>query len=275
MLNRTKSTLDLARQAVAQVDFPQAIEILSELVVDDAGNAEVWRELGVCYLETRQVDLALEALTRALSSGPPDAMTHYLLGHAYGSTGQLEPAAACYRRALEVDPNHTKAEEFLIKTESLLESREHYRNGLKVLYSPDPGAAGLNRAIRDLAQSVAIFDGSPARDNLRECARRILAIRNKKVVPVSPNPEREPWIRACERGYYCVEQNNWRGAFAAYDEALRYRAGDDFVHHALGFCFVELDEVEDAVRAWLRVLELNAEYDFTGFGCVERHYRSK
>ena len=40
-----------------------------------------------------------------------------------------ERAAACYRRALEIDPQHAKAEEFLIKAESLQESREHYRRG--------------------------------------------------------------------------------------------------------------------------------------------------
>ena len=270
MHDPTNAKLDLARDAISRADFPRAIEILSALALDDTDNAEIWRQLGVCYLETRQPDLALEALTRALSSGPTVAMTHYLLGHAYGSTGQLESAGACYRRALEADPAHAKAEEFLIKTESMLESREHYRSGLKLLYSPEPGVQDLNRAVRDLAQSVAIFDGSPARDNLLECGRRLLAIKSKHVVRVSPSPEREPWIRSCERGYYCVGQNNWRGAHAAYGEALTYRAEDDFVHHALGFCFVELDNTEDAVRAWLRVLELNPEYDFTRFGCVER-----
>ena len=44
---------------------------------------------------------------------------------------------------------------------------------------------------------------------------------------------------------------------------------DAFVHHALGFSFVELGELDDAVRAWLRVLELNAQYDFTHFGRLQ------
>jgi tetratricopeptide (TPR) repeat protein len=269
-IDPSNSQLDLALDAISRADFPRAIEILSELAVEDADNAEVWRQLGLCYLETRQPDLAREALTRALASAPADAMTHYLLGHAYGSIGQLEQAAGCYRRALEAEPDHAKAEQFLITTESLLESREHYRNGLKLLYSPEPGIQDLNRAIRDLVQSIAIFDGSPALENLRECARRMLSVSGKTVIRVSPSPEREHWIRACERGYFCVQQNNWQGVRAAYDEALKYRTEDDFVHHALGFCFVELDASRDAVRAWLRVLELNSEYDFTRFGCVER-----
>jgi tetratricopeptide (TPR) repeat protein len=269
MIDSTKSRLDLALEAIRRAEFSQAIEILGDLAVENAGNAEVWRELGLCYLETRHPDLALEALMRSLAAGPADATTHYLLGHAYGSTGQLEPAAACYRRALEADPHHAKAEEFLIRTESLLESREHYRSGLKLLYSPEATIRELNGAIRDLVYSVAIFDGSPARDNLRECAQRVLAVKSLCAIPVLSGPEIEPWIRTCRRGCYCIRDNNWLGARAAYTEALDYRAHDDFVHHALGFCFIELGETGDAVRAWLRVLELNSEYDFTRFGCVQ------
>lgn len=258
--------LDEARQAISRADFPGAIRILSEIVVDDSANAEVWRELGVCYLETRRPDLALEALTRAVKIDPADATAHFLLGHAYGSAGQLEPAAACYRRVLEADPGHVKAEEFLIRTESLLESREHYRNGLKWLYQPGLSAEDLNHAARDLVQSIAIFDGSPARDNLLECARKLLDLKKEWPVPESGPTESGPWARACERGYHCVSFKNWAGAREAYEEALALRAQDAFVHHALGFCFIELGETEEAVRAWLRAVELDSHYDFTCFG---------
>ncbi|HEV2501148.1 MAG TPA: tetratricopeptide repeat protein [Terriglobia bacterium] len=258
--------LEEARQAIGRADFPGAIRILSEIAVDDAGNAEVWRELGVCYLETRRHDLALEALTRAVKIAPADPTAQFLLGHAYGSSGQLEPAAACYRRVLETDPGHVKAEEFLIRTESLLESREHYRNGLKWLYQPGPSAEDLNRAVRDLVQSIAIFDGSPARDNLLECARKLLELRREWPVPGPGAAESGPWGRACERGYYCISFKNWVGAREAYEEALALRTQDAFVHHVLGFCFVELGEIEETVRAWLRVVELDPQYDFTYFG---------
>ncbi|MGH9398147.1 MAG: tetratricopeptide repeat protein [Terriglobia bacterium] len=262
--------LDDAQSAISRADFPEALRILSDLVVEDSGNAEAWQQLGICYLELRRPDLALDALTRALGTGPGDAGTHFLLGHAYGSAGQLEPAAACYRRALEAEPTHAKAEEFLIRTESLLESREHYRSALRWLYRPEPAAEDLNRAVRDLVQSIAIFDGSPARDNLRECAKKLVALKHEMPVSVRATPEIEAWMRACERGYQCIAFKNWVGAQVAYDEALVYRAQDAFVHHALGFCFIELGEEGDAVRAWLRVVELSPQYDFTGFGRPER-----
>ncbi len=262
--------LTRAREAVNQADFPRAIALLEEIVVDESDNAEAWCQLGVCYLETQQADNALEALARAVSVNPEDATAHYLLGNAHGTLGQLERAAACYRRALEIDPHHSKAEEFLIKAESLLESREHYRTALGLLYSQEPSAGDLNRALQELVQSIAIFENSPARDNLVECARRLLALRQERPISMSITAEHEPWANACERGYQCIQFTNWVGAQAAYEEALNYRAVDAFVHHALGFVFLELGDVDNAVRAWLRTLELDRNYDFTRFGHVIR-----
>jgi tetratricopeptide (TPR) repeat protein len=259
-----------AREALSQADFPSAISLLENLVGEDAGNAQAWRDLGVCYLETRQPERAVEALTRAVNTAPEDATAHYLLGNACGSVGQLERAAGCYRWALEIDPHHSKAEEFLVKAESLLESRAHYRRGLKLLYSSEASAQDLNQAFRELAQSVVIFQDSPARDNLLECARRLLALKQEWIVPVEPDPEIEPWTAACERGYHCVSFHNWVGARAAYEEALGYRTQDPFVHHALGFSFMELGELDDALRAWLRTLELDPNYDFTRFGHLRK-----
>jgi tetratricopeptide (TPR) repeat protein len=267
MLKRElKDKLERGIEALNRADFPSAIEMLSQVVIEDSENVEAWRQLGVCYLETAQPDLALEALTRAVRYGPRDATAHYLLGNAYGAGGQLERAAACYRRALEIEPGHSKAEEFLIRAESLLESREHYRKGLKLVYLANPTTRDLNRALRELVQSTAIFPGSPARDNLLPCARKLFALKREWTVPADLPPDLERWAAACERGFQCVEFGNWVGARAAYDEALSYRVQDAFVHHALGFSFVELGELDDAVRAWLRVLELDAEYDFAHFG---------
>jgi tetratricopeptide (TPR) repeat protein len=259
-----------ARESLSQADFTSAISFLEKLVGEDSGNSEAWRELGVCYLETRQPERALEALACAIHATPEDAAAHYLLGNACGSVGQLERAAGCYRRVLELDPRHVKAEEFLVKAESLLESREHYRRGLKWLYSPLPSAQNLNQALRELAQSIAVFQDSPARDNLLECARRLMAQKQEWIIHVNLAAETEPWVAACERGYHCVSFHNWVGARAAYDEALRHRSGDAFVHHALGFSLVELGELDDSVRAWLRTIELDPNYDFTRFGRLWR-----
>lgn len=259
-----------ALEALGQADFPAAIALLEELVVEDSANALAWSRLGACYLETQRPSDAVEALSRAVQVAPTDAQAHYLLGNAAGSLGQLDRAAACYRRALELDPHHVRAEEFLMKVESLIESREHYRSGLSLLYAQNPSAEDLNRSLRELILSVAIFENSPARDNLPECARRLRDLQREWPLQVEITPELQPWAAACERGYQCMRFKNWVGAQAAYEEALAYRAGDAFVHQALGFSFIELGEIDNAVRAWLRALELDSHCDFTRLSRIQR-----
>jgi tetratricopeptide (TPR) repeat protein len=266
----SQDRLARALQALGQADFPAAITLLEELVVEDAANAHAWSQLGVCYLETQRPSDAVEALSRAVQAAPMDAQTQYLLGNACGSLGQLDRAAACYRRALELDPHHAKAEEFLMKVESLIESRGHYRAGLSLLYSQNPSPEDFNRALRELIISIAIFENSPARDNLHECAHRLLELQQERPLPLEIPPEHQPWAAACERGWQCIRFKNWVGAQAAYEEALTYRAGDAFVHQALGFIFCELGALDNAVRAWLRALELDSHCDFTHLARIQR-----
>ncbi len=141
--SESEDRLARALQALGQADFPAAISLLEEFVVEDPANADAWSQLGVCYLETQRPSDAVEAFSRAVQAAPMDAQAHYLLGNACGSLGQLDRAAACYRRALELDPHHAKAEEFLMKVESLIESREHYRSGLELALLPQPVAARI------------------------------------------------------------------------------------------------------------------------------------
>lgn len=268
MNEKLKEKLAQATDALNQKHFSVAISLLGEATAEEPENAALWRQLGHSYLEAGKPDDALEALTRSLRLNPGDATAHCLLGNAYGSTCDLEKAAACYRRALEIEPQHVRAEELLIKTESLLESRAHYRAGLKLLYSASPTAPDLNQALRELLQSIVIFESSPARDNLLECARKLEALRSEWNVPVAMTPELDPWAEACRRGYESALLEKWSEAREAYHQAQSLRPGDAFVHHALGFASAEAGEIDAAVRAWLRTLELDRSYDFTQFGRV-------
>ncbi|HMD96848.1 MAG TPA: tetratricopeptide repeat protein [Terriglobia bacterium] len=268
MSDRLQQSLAQATDAIHQRDFTAAISLLNEVAAEEPENAAVWRQLGHAYLEAEKPGDAIDALTRSLQLDPGDATAHCLLGNAYGTTCDLEKATACYRRALEIEPQHPKAEELLIKTESLLESRSHYHAGLKLLYSASADAQDLNQAMRELLQSIVIFEGSPARDNLLECARKIEALRNDWEVRVAVTPELMRWAESCHAGFRGAGLKQWSEAREAYRQALSYRSADAFVHHALGFVLAELGEIDAAASAWLRTLEIDRGYDFTQFGRV-------
>jgi tetratricopeptide (TPR) repeat protein len=217
--------------------------------------------LGVCYLELHQPAPAIEAFARSLTLNPSSALGYSYLGTAHAAAGELERASACYRRALEISPELEPAEEYLIRTESLLASRMHYRAGLRLLYSSKPSAADLNRALRELLESATFFKDSPARQNLRECAHRLLALK-RYWTPPDLGP---PLAAACRRGLQRLEHGDWHAARDAYLEALELGEGRAFVHHALGFCHMELGEIDAALRDWHRALELDPAYDFRRF----------
>jgi tetratricopeptide (TPR) repeat protein len=260
------SLFDRAVEAIQHGDFRAGREALNMLVEDQPRNAEAWLQLGVCYLELRQPAPAIEAFARSLTLDPTSALGHSYLGTAHAATGELERASACYRRALEIEPELERAEEYLIRTESLLASRTHYLAGLRLLYSTKPSAADLNQALRELIESATFFKDSPARQNLRECARRLLALKRFWTPPCLGTREAAGWAAACRRGLECLGREDWRAARAAYLEALKHGEDQAFIHHALGFCRIELGEIDSAIRDWHRTLELDPGYDFRRFG---------
>ena len=256
--------------ALSRADFAAAVEIFGGIVSEDPDHGAAWAKLGVCYLELREIDRALDALNRAIRANPADADTYYLKGNAEGSAGRMDEAAACYRQALLVDPGHTKAEEFLMRTESLLESREHLRRAVRLLALEERTGEELNSCLRELVQSVAIFPNSPARKFLSQCAKEILSRTKTRAMEVPSESCTPHWRDLVERGYQQIQFQNWTGARQAYEEALDIYRDAAFIHHALGFAFLEADEPENAVSAWMHVQELDPDYDFRFFGRIKK-----
>ena len=73
--------------------------------------------------------LALEALERAVREEPNDADVHNLLGYSYRKTGKLDLAFKHYGRALELNPRHLGAHEYVgeawLTVGNLAKAREH------------------------------------------------------------------------------------------------------------------------------------------------------
>ena len=68
-------------------DFPDAIRAGEEAVKLDPEVPEVWHNLGQCYLETGQLEMAIASLEKVFQFGPGIPDTHYLLGLAHFKLG--------------------------------------------------------------------------------------------------------------------------------------------------------------------------------------------
>ena len=70
---------------------------------------EPWLELARSQLAGRRWSEALTTLQRVQRLDPFRAEAHFLLGVAHEGEGRLQEAAAAYRRALELEPDHAEA----------------------------------------------------------------------------------------------------------------------------------------------------------------------
>ena len=252
--------------ALGVAEFDDAIERFGSAAVEAPHNPRAWFYLGLCYLETRQAELAVEALNRAISADSNYADAHYLRGSAVGAVGRLEEASSSYRRALEIDPHHHKAEEFLIRTEALLASREHYRKAMRLIYSEEREPDWLNAGVRELLHSVAIFNESPGRDEFARLAQDVLNSSSRIPVQGDPNQEGHFWASAVRSAQQAFDRRNWPEAATHYHEALDLSSEHPFIHHALGLIYFALGDVDGGIRAWQRVFDQDPEYDFSACG---------
>lgn len=257
-----------ALEALDHAEFEEAIEILSEVVIESPERAEAWAHLGVCYLETGEGTRALEALLRATTCDPASAQNQYLLGVARGASGDVDAALACFHRALELDPAHPKAEEFRVRTESLVDSRQHFKDALLLLEKkPTPDFAA--RALRELLLSVFIYEGSPARDELAHSVRELQKSLRDVYCDVDAGYTFEPFFAACENAYTAARFLNWDSARQFFEQAAGMRE-DLFVLHGLAFASFNAGDRDTAIRIWRHVLEQDPEFDLGTLGRPRR-----
>ena len=64
-------------------------------------------------IEARDWNGAIASLTKAAQRDSRNADIENLLGYAYRNSGQLDPALQHYQRALQIDPRHLGAHEYI------------------------------------------------------------------------------------------------------------------------------------------------------------------
>jgi len=254
--------LDEGIQAVDAGEFGEAAAIFEEAVLDDGTDARAWYYLGLSYLELRRPDDAQEALRRALALDPAHADSCLLLGHALGSTGDIDGAADAYREALRVEPGHTAAQRFLDSTASLISSREHLRDAVKLMNQKPRPDGWESRAFRQLLLSVAEYTHSPARRELGALAKLMREKATTVELRLTFDPALKPWAEHCAQGLAALASCDWASAIASYRHGLELRSEDAFVHAALGFAFAGLGDDDAAIEAWMQAYRLDPTQDF-------------
>jgi tetratricopeptide (TPR) repeat protein len=109
MENHNPSPRDRGIQALRDGDFAGASILLAHAVMADGQDAEALAFLGVAHSRQGQHDEARRALQSAVELQPQEARFRFNLGVALESADDPQGAAAAYREALSLKPDHTQA----------------------------------------------------------------------------------------------------------------------------------------------------------------------
>jgi superkiller protein 3 len=99
---------DIADLELSSGSSEEAARAYLEFLRHEPGRADALQNLGVIHLRAGRQEEARTALETAIKSAP-SADLYYDLGNVYAKAGDLDRAAAAYRRALEYDPKHPSA----------------------------------------------------------------------------------------------------------------------------------------------------------------------
>ena len=111
--DKIDAALAAAREHQRAGRLPEAIAALRKSIESNPNRAEVYAELGVCLIKSREPAAAAEACRRAIAIDPNLAAAHNNLGACLRFLGLYEEAVAACRKAIEIRPEYAqRADQF-------------------------------------------------------------------------------------------------------------------------------------------------------------------
>jgi tetratricopeptide (TPR) repeat protein len=86
--------------------YEEALAPLGQAATLSPQSVHLWLAIGWCRKRTGRIDLAIEAMERAVAIDAEDALNHYNLACYLSLNGQKDRALAHLARALKIDPGY-------------------------------------------------------------------------------------------------------------------------------------------------------------------------
>jgi tetratricopeptide (TPR) repeat protein len=156
---------DGGRAAMAQMNFPTAVELFKRTVEKEPKHKYAWNNLGLAYLGQRRFEDAISAFNKQLEVNPYDEYAYNNLGRAYLGQTNYNAAADAFSKQIEINPLDRWAHSYL---GGVLLEQKKYQDAVSELekavsITPDDPRAHvmLGRAELNLGNSekaLAAFD---------------------------------------------------------------------------------------------------------------------
>lgn len=112
-------------------------------------------------IEARNWNAAIKSFTSAALRAPDNADIQNYLGYAYRKTGKLESAFTHYRRALELNPRHRGAHEYIgeayLMAGNLAGAQKHLEELRNICLLPCEELADLDREIAEYVKKPGAY----------------------------------------------------------------------------------------------------------------------
>ncbi|MCA9731362.1 MAG: protein kinase [Deferribacteres bacterium] len=180
---------EVAKNHIVAKRYEEAIPHLKTAIKLSSANASFYTNLGICYYNTGEYNLAKSVTQRAIqlaeNSPVEQGRGYYYLGHIYNALGNFEVALNSYKRATELNPKLTNVQKYIqrIETEQeiarLFDKAEMYINSgnakdaialLQQVIGYDPNHLEAKRLMADAQAQVrresdakANFDNPPVK----------------------------------------------------------------------------------------------------------------
>ena len=253
-----------------------AEQIYRQILQAQPNQADAWHLLGLIAQRVGKHAIAIEHIGHATRINPAIAAFQSNLGLSYQAIGNLDQAAACWRRALELKPDHVETHIALgniLKDQGKLDETvacyrralllrpdfapAHYNlgNALKEQQKPDDAIACYRRALElkpDFAEAyvnlgnVLKDQGKP--DEAVVCYRQAL-----QLAPDSAEAHNN-------LGVALKDQGKLQDAITCYRRALELSPNDAVACYNLGGALVAQGKLEEAITCYRRTLELKPDY---------------
>lgn len=272
-----------AESFLRQQQYSEAIAICHRIIQQNPNFTPAYQALGDAHQGLRQLETAKNYYEQALALDANQPLVHLYLGNVYSKSKQWNPAAVCYQRAIEYNPDLAPAYGNLAAIWQYLEQPINYSQELYQQISQHPGATtpqfclvlgdslakhqDNEAAIAWYKMAIAI---SPKFASAHYKIAEIYAKKNQLELAISTYQkaiEFEPnvYIYYIGLAKALSSKNQDEAAITAYQKAIELNPDFSWAYNHLANILTRLGRTEEAINAYRQEIKLNPNFYWSHF----------
>lgn len=292
-----EAKLKIGDKYALEKHWKEAIYCYKQVIEQKPNCAVAYYKLADVYRQTNDTESFVICTYRfyVLKPESATAKNHFVLGNLLINRNKIIEAAVCFRKALELEPTFTQAQDKLDEITAIYQQRQIKSNKLE----ENNNAESANPTITTTIQSSNVDEtlneikrlnkikpkfAQESAENLAKKDNSTLSLiaQSKNFYELGVDAESEKdWqlAVACYQKAIFIEPNNWKcyyslgdvlskqkswqKAIDAYSQSIEINSEYFWAYHNLGEAYLELEQWQDAVEPFEQAIRLNSEFSWS------------